>query len=157
MAERKQVVLVLCTGNSCRSQFAEEFLRKHGGDRLDVYSAGTEPAERVNPYTVRTLKEVGIDIAQKKPIPIEKYLGHLPVYTLMIVCDGAAKTCPTVWPGVMERSVMPFEDPAAFTGPEDEKLAKFREVRDLIEREMKAWVEGIDERLRKRSALASRS
>jgi arsenate reductase len=133
-------ILVLCTGNSCRSQIAAAYLEKLGGDRLAVYSAGTEPANDIHPLTRVVLAEDGIDIGDRTPADYRDYLGRISVYYLAIVCDGAAKSCPSVWPGVMERLLWPFEDPAAFEGSHDEKLVRFRRVRDQIKDKVETWV-----------------
>ena len=137
----KQRVLFLCTGNSARSQMAEAFLRKYGDRQFEVHSAGLEPKE-VNPLTVRVMKEAGIDISAQTSKGIETYLGKTLFQTLITVCDDADKNCPTVWPGVNTRLHWSFEDPARFEGSEEEKLAKFREVRDRIENRIKEWVVG---------------
>jgi arsenate reductase len=134
-------VLVLCTGNSARSQMAEALLRRRLDVRTPVYSAGTEPAERVHPLAVRVLREAGLDVSGLRPKHFRDYLGRLPVHTVIIVCDGANKSCPTVWPGAYERLFWPFEDPAAFAGSDDERLAKFREIRDAIAARIDAWLE----------------
>ena len=140
----RQGVLVLCTGNSCRSQMAEAFLRLHGADRVTAWSAGTEPADAVHPLTVEVMKEAGVDLAEARPTHLSDYLGHAPVHTLITVCDGAARSCPTAWPGVYQRLNWPFEDPARFEGSDEETLAKFREVRDAIERRVREWLDGAD-------------
>lgn len=135
----KQRVLFLCTGNSARSQMAEAFVRKYGGDRFEPHSAGLEP-KGVNPLTIKVMEEVGVDISGQAPKGIETYLGKSHFQYLVTVCDDADKNCPTVWPGVNTRMHWSFEDPARLEGTEEEKLAKFREVRDLIERRIKQWV-----------------
>ena len=135
----KQKVLFLCTGNSARSQMAEAFLREYGDDMLEPHSAGLEPKE-VNPVTVRVMEEIGIDISDQKSKGIETYLGKMLFQYLITVCDGADQNCPTVWPGVNTRLHWSFEDPAKLEGTEEEKLAKFREVRDLIESKITTWV-----------------
>lgn len=135
----KQRVLFLCTGNSARSQMAEAFLRKYAGDVLEAHSAGLEP-KGINPLTVQVMQEAGIDISHQQSKGIETYLGKALFQYLITVCDDADQNCPTVWPGVNTRLHWSFEDPAKFTGTEEEKLAKFREVRDLIEQRIKAWV-----------------
>ena len=136
-------VLFLCTGNSARSQIAEAFLRKYAGDRFDVHSAGLKPAG-VNPLTIQTLQEVGIDISDQTSKGVDAYLGKVLFPYLITVCDDADKNCPTVWPGVNQRMHWSFEDPAAFEGTEDEKLSKFREIRDQIDGRIKAWLEEQD-------------
>src|SRR5437867_2841898 len=114
----RPVVLVLCTGNSARSQMAEAFLRKYQGGRFDVHSAGTEPKDRVHPLAVRVMQEVGIDISGQRPKSTSAFLGRLPVRHLLIVCDKANQSCPRVWPGSYSRNYLPFDDPAAFVGTE---------------------------------------
>lgn len=134
-------VLVLCTGNSARSQIAEAFLRLHGGDRFAVYSAGTEPAAAIHPLTVQVMREKGIDLSANRPEHLRRYLGTTPIHTVIIVCDGAARSCPAIWPGAQRRLLWPFEDPAAFEGSEAERLAKFREIRDAIEQRVTEWLD----------------
>jgi arsenate reductase len=135
----KQRVLFLCTGNSARSQMAEAFLRKYGNGQFELHSAGLEP-KGVNPLTVKVMSEAGIDISDQTSKGIETYLGKTHFQYLVTVCDDADKNCPTVWPGVNTRMHWSFEDPARYEGTEAEKLAKFREVRDLIEERIKQWV-----------------
>jgi arsenate reductase len=136
-----QRVLFLCTGNSARSQMAEAFLRRYGNGQFEVHSAGLEP-KGVNPLTIKVMKEAGIDISGHTSKGIETYLGKTLFQTLITVCDDADRNCPTVWPGVNTRLHWSFEDPAKFEGSEAEKLAKFREVRDLIETRIKEWLAG---------------
>jgi len=132
-------VLFLCTGNSARSQMAEAFLRKYAGDTIEAHSAGLEP-KGVNPLTIKVMDEVGIDISAQISKGIETYLGKALFQYMVTVCDDADENCPTVWPWVNTRLHWSFEDPARFEGTEEEKLAKFREVRDLIEQRIKSWV-----------------
>lgn len=138
MADKTRV-LFLCTGNSARSQMAEAFLRKHGSDRFEAHSAGLEP-KGINPYTRRVLEEVGIDMAGHSSKDLNIYLGKMHFGYLITVCGNAEERCP-IFPGVGVRLHWPFEDPAAFAGSDDEKLAKFREVRDQIEMRILAWLE----------------
>jgi arsenate reductase len=135
----KQRVLFLCTGNSARSQIAEAFLRKYGGDRYEAHSAGLEP-KGLNPFTVQVMAEAGIDVSGQTSKGVETYLGKVLFQYLITVCDDADKNCPTVWPGVNNRMHWSFQDPAAVEGTDEEKLAKFREVRDLIEAKIKGWL-----------------
>jgi arsenate reductase (thioredoxin) len=139
----KPAILVLCTGNSARSQMAEAILRRRMGDRFAVYSAGTEPAERVHPLAVEVMAEQGYDLSGQHPKDLREFLGRIPVHTVLIVCDGAARSCPAVWPGAGERLVWPFEDPAAFAGDPAARLAKFREVRDGLARRIEEWAESL--------------
>jgi arsenate reductase len=135
----KQRVLFLCTGNSARSQIAEAFLRKYGSDRFEAHSAGLEP-KGLNPFTVKVMQEIGIDVSGQTSKGVETYLGKTLFQNLVTVCDDADKNCPTVWPGVSNRMHWSFQDPAAAEGTDEEKLAKFREIRDLIEVRIKAWL-----------------
>jgi arsenate reductase len=133
-------VLFLCTGNSARSQMAQAFLRKYASDRFEVHSAGLEP-KGVNPFTIQVMQEAGIDISDQTSKGVDTYLGKVLFQYLITVCDDADKNCPTVWPGVNQRMHWSFEDPAAFEGTDDEKLAKFREIRDRIDERIQAWLE----------------
>ena len=139
MPPHKPMVLILCTGNSCRSQMAEGFLRKHAGDRWDVRSAGTDPKEAVHPMAIRVTDEVGIDSREQRPESTRQYLGRQPVRHIIIVCDKANQTCPRIWPGAASRTYLPFDDPADARGTDEEKLAVFRRVRDEIGAAMRAW------------------
>jgi arsenate reductase len=135
----KQRVLFLCTGNSCRSQMAEAFLREYGGKYFDVYSAGLEP-KPINPYTIQVMDEIGIDISGQISKGIDVYLGKVLFKYLITVCDDAEKNCPSTWPGVNTRFHWSFEDPAKFEGSTEAKLAKFRQVRDLIRLKILTWL-----------------
>ena len=137
----KQNVLFLCTGNSCRSQMAEGFLRHYGGDRYAAYSAGTDPAERVHPLAIEVMQEKGIDIRSQAPKDVGEYLGRLPVRHLIIVCDAANEKCPRIFPGMMNRLFWPFDDPATFVGSRSATLERFRAVRDEIEVRINEWLE----------------
>jgi arsenate reductase len=134
-----QRVLFLCTGNSARSQMAEAFLRTYAAGALEAHSAGLEP-KGINPLTVQVMDEVGIDISGQRSKGIDTYLGKVLFQYLITLCDDADRNCPTVWPGVNVRLHWSFEDPAKFEGIREEKLARFREIRDLIEARVKAWV-----------------
>ncbi len=137
----KARVLFLCIGNSARSQMAGAFLRKYGGDEFEAYSAGLEP-KGISPYTNRVMEEVGISLSGQHSKHVKEYMGKIHFAYVIIVCDEAEKQCPRTFPGIVQRLQWSFEDPAAFVGPEDEKLAKFREVRDRIERTIKEWLSG---------------
>jgi arsenate reductase (thioredoxin) len=137
----KPNVLFLCTGNSCRSQMAEGFLTRLGGDRFTACSAGTEPAEQVHPVAIEVMGEKGVDISHAEPKNVGEYLGRLPVRHLIVVCDGANEKCPRVFPGVMNRMFWPFDDPAAFAGDSEATVEEFRRVRDQIEARIKQWLE----------------
>jgi arsenate reductase len=141
--DHKQNVLFLCGGNSCRSQIGQAYLTRLASDLFDVYSAGLEPTGDIHPVTREVMAETGFDLEGHSSKSAEVYLGKLPVHYLIIVCDAAAKRCPSIWPGMRTRLNWPFEDPAAFSGSEEEVRAKFREVRDQIEAKVRAWVDEI--------------
>jgi len=124
-------ILILCTGNSCRSQMAEAFLKQLDAS-LEVYSAGTEPAERVNPYTIRVMKEVGIDISGNKTKSVTKFLDQ-DFDFVITVCGGARETCPVFFGKVKQRLHIGYDDPADATGSEAEILTVYRRVRDEIQ------------------------
>ena len=134
-----QRVLFLCTGNSARSQMAEAFLRKYAGEYFEAHSAGLEP-KPVNPFTVQVMEEKEIDISGQTSKGVDTYLGKTLFQYLITVCDDAEKNCPTTWPGVNERMHWSFEDPAAFEGSDEEKLEKFRQIRDLIDEKIRYWL-----------------
>ena len=134
-----QRVLFLCTGNSARSQMAEAFLRKYGAEQFEAFSAGLEP-KGLNPFTVEVMNEIGIDISQQRSKGVETYLGKERFHTLITVCDDAEKNCPATWPGINQREHWSFEDPAALIGSDEEKLEKFRRIRDQIDQRVQAWV-----------------
>jgi arsenate reductase (thioredoxin) len=135
----RTAILVLCTGNSCRSQIAEAYLDRRLGDLFDVRSAGMHPADDVHPLTRVVLEEDGFDASGLHPKQARDFLGKLPVHTLITVCDAADRECPSIWPGARERLHWPFPDPAAFEGTEEETLAFFREVRDRIRERVEEW------------------
>ena len=135
----KSLILVLCTGNSARSQMAEAFLRKYKSDRFTAASAGTQPKHEVHPLAVRVTNEIGIDISEQRPKDIKEFLSQQPVRHVLIVCDKANQSCPRIWPGAFSRTFMPFDDPAAATGNESDKLEVFRRVRDEIAEAVQKW------------------
>jgi len=135
----KPAVLILCTGNTARSQMAEAFLKKYAGDSLDVFSAGYDPKE-INPLTRQVMAERGFDLSGQYAKGVTEFLGKKPFRYLIIVCAAAEAACPKQFPGVLFRLFWPFDDPAAATGSDEEKLAKFREVRDKIEARLIAWL-----------------
>ena len=133
MSDRKRV-LVLCTGNSCRSQMAEGWINHKLGDTWLARSAGTDPAAHVNARAVRAMAEVGIDISSRVPEMVDRYLDQ-PWDLVITVCDAAKETCP-VFPGTVEQIHVSFPDPADAEGNDDERLAVFRTVRDAIRDEL---------------------
>ncbi|MGQ9799966.1 MAG: arsenate reductase ArsC, partial [Ignavibacterium sp.] len=131
----KKRILILCTGNSCRSQMAEGFLKSFDNE-LEVYSAGTKPAEKVNPFAVKAMKEVGIDISNGIPENVDKYLKESFDYVIT-VCDNAKETCPVFMGTVKHRLHIGFDDPAEAVGTEEEVMPVYRRVRDEIKKEFK--------------------
>ncbi|HEY6626609.1 MAG TPA: arsenate reductase ArsC [Ignavibacteriaceae bacterium] len=129
----KKRILILCTGNSCRSQMAEGFLKSYDKN-LDVYSAGTKPAEKVNPFAIRAMKEVGIDISKGTAENVDKYLSQSFDYVIT-VCDNAKETCPVFMGVVKHRLHIGFDDPADAIGTEEEVMPVYRRVRDEIKRD----------------------
>ncbi len=125
----KHRVLILCTGNSARSQIAEGLLRHDAGERFDVFSAGTSPT-RVRPEAIIVMKELGIDISGHRSKSIDEFAGETFDYVLT-VCDHAKEVCP-MYPGHMNSLHHSFEDPAAVEGSEGQRLSAFRKVRDEI-------------------------
>ena len=126
----KKRILVICTGNSARSQMAEGFLKSFDS-RLEVHSAGTAPAPRINPHAVLAMKEVGIDISAGSPKNVQVFLGQSFDYVIT-VCDDADKNCPNFTGKVGKRVHIGFVDPAKATGTEEQVMAVFRRVRDEI-------------------------
>lgn len=135
-------VLFVCIHNSARSQMAEEFLRKLGGDRFTVQSAGLEPGT-LNPVVIEALKEEGIDITGKAPVTVRDLIAAGRKFDYIItVCDEAsAERCP-VFPGGGRRLHWGFPDPSGFDGSPEEKLAGTREVRDRIKQTVADWLAG---------------
>ena len=128
MNEKKRV-LILCTGNSARSQMAEGILRDLNGENYDVESAGIEPS-RVRPEAIEAMKEIGIDISRHRSKSVDEFAGQHFDYVIT-VCDNANEVCP-VYPEDTERIHWSFSDPAAVTGSDEVRLAAFRKVRDEI-------------------------
>ena len=137
----KKSILILCTGNSCRSQMAEGFLKSFDKE-LTVYSAGTIPSTEVNPNAVKAMKEVGIDISNGKPENVNKYLEHSFDYVIT-VCGDAKETCPVFIGNVKEQLHIGFEDPADATGTEEEIFNFFRKIRDEIKIDFLKWYKTI--------------
>lgn len=129
-ADDTRRVLILCTGNSCRSQMAEGFVNHLLAGRWEARSAGTSPAARVHPLAVTAMAEGGVDISSGVPEVVDRYLDE--AWDLVVtVCDSAKEACP-VFPGRVETVHIPFDDPADAEGSEEEKMAVFRRVRDEI-------------------------
>ena len=139
---KKQNVLFLCTGNSCRSQMAEGLLRHLAGEQFEALSAGLEPNNEVHPLAIQVMKEIGIDISFQQPKAVDVYLGKTMIHYLMIVCNKAQSTCPRVWPGlpVEKRYYWPVNDPAVLSSSREEQLVVFREVRDELQGKITSWL-----------------
>ena len=131
-------VLFLCTHNSARSQMAEGLLRQLAGDRFEPHSAGTE-ATNVRPLAIRVMDEIGVDISSHESKTLERYLEE-PIEYVITVCDDANEACP-FFPGAANRLHWSFEDPSRAEGSEEERLEKFRQIRDEIEQKIRDWLE----------------
>ncbi len=138
ICRNKTNVMFLCSGNSCRSQIAEAFLRKYSSDLFHVYSAGLEP-KGIDPMTLEVMQEVGVDISSQKSKGVLDFIGRMHFGYLITVCSRAEEICP-IFPGVSFRLYWPFEDPVKFKGPDSERRIKFRQVRDDIEKKIIQWV-----------------
>jgi arsenate reductase len=130
-------ILIICTGNTCRSQMAEGFLKSFDPE-LEVFSAGTIAEGKVNPYAVKVMQEVGIDISGQNPESVDVYLDQ-PFDYVITVCDGAKEICPVFTGDVKNRVHIGFEDPAAARGTEEEVLPIYRKVRDQIKEHFYAF------------------
>jgi len=137
MNNKKTKILILCTGNSCRSQMAEGFLKSFDPD-LDVVSAGTEPSEAVHPKAIQVMQEIGIDISKGKPKSVTDFLLDSFDYVIT-VCGGAKESCPMFSGPVKHRLHIGFDDPAEATGSEAFILSEFRRIRDEIQRDFKKF------------------
>jgi arsenate reductase (thioredoxin) len=129
----KKRILILCTGNSCRSQMAEGFLKSFDKN-LEVYSAGTKPADKVNLFAIKAMGEVGIDISNGIAEDVDKYIKESFDYVIT-VCDNAKETCPVFMGDVKHRLHIGFDDPADAIGTEEEVMPVYRRVRDEIKRD----------------------
>lgn len=145
----KPLVLILCTGNSCRSHLAEGILRQEAGDILEVASAGSKPAGYVHPLAVRALEEAGYSAEGHRSKHLDEFLQRQ-VETVVTVCGNADQVCP-MFPGQVNRHHWGFDDPAHATGTEEEQMAVFRRVRDEIRRVFTAYACG------RRDALAAKA
>ena len=135
-------ILILCTGNSCRSQMAQGFLQSFNKN-IKVYSAGTEPSGAVNPKAVAVMTEAGINISRQIPQSVDRFLNEEWDYVIT-VCDHANETCPVFQGRVKKRLHIGFEDPALITGTEEYVLGRFRQIRDQIKEAFyKLYIENI--------------
>ena len=137
MNSNKPTILILCTGNSCRSHLAEGILRAALGDLANVQSAGSKPAGFVHPLAVKAMAEIGIDISAHRSKHMNDFLTQS-VQTVITVCGNADQACP-VFPGQVERHHWPFDDPAHAVGSEEEMMEVFRHVRDEIKAKFEAY------------------
>jgi arsenate reductase len=133
----KQRVLFLCTGNSARSQMAEGWLRHLAGNRFEVFSAGTHPAG-VNPFAVKVMNEAGVDLTRHRSKSVKDFEGQR-FDAVITVCDRAKEACP-IWPGAIRMLHWSFEDPASSPGPDSEREAVFRKIRDQIEAQIRDFL-----------------
>jgi len=132
----KKRVLILCTGNSARSQMAEGLLRRIAGDRYEVFSAGVAPSH-VRPEAIEVMSEFGIDLSSHRSKSVDEFAGQRFDYVIT-VCDNAAENCP-VFPGSTKRIHWSFDDPAGVTGSEEDRLAAFRHSRDEIRKRLEQF------------------
>jgi arsenate reductase (thioredoxin) len=153
MSENKPRVLILCTGNSCRSHLAEGILRAAAGGILDVQSAGSKPAGYVHPLAIKAMQEIGIDISNHRSKHMNEFL-NAPVETVITVCGNADQACP-MFPGQLNRYHWGFDDPAHATGSDEEKMQVFRRVRDEIKGTFEAYAAGRKDQLKCRAKIQS--
>lgn len=139
----KPAILILCTGNSCRSHMAEGILRHAAGELLDVHSAGSNPTGYVHPKAIAALAEIGIDISGHRSKHMNNFLDQH-IHTVITVCGNADQACP-MFPGQMNRYHWGFNDPAHATGTEEEMMTEFRRVRDQIKLVFEAYAAGYRE------------
>ena len=137
----KPTILILCTGNSCRSHIGEGFLRAALGELANIQSAGSKPAGFVHPLAVKVMAEACIDISGHRSKPLTEFLAQ-PVHTVITVCGHVDQACP-IFPGQVNRHHWPFLDPAKATGSEEEILNCFRTVRDGMRRVFEAYAAGL--------------
>ncbi|HEY5742741.1 MAG TPA: arsenate reductase ArsC [Terrimicrobiaceae bacterium] len=137
----KPTVLILCTGNSCRSHIAEGILRQVAGDFIDVQSAGSKPAGYVHPKAIEVMREIGIDISGHRSKHLSEFLDKQ-IDTVITVCGNADQACP-IFPGQLNRYHWGFDDPAHATGTDEEILAEFRSARDQIKLVFEAYAAGL--------------
>jgi len=140
----KPAVLILCTGNSCRSHLAEGILRHLAGDLFDVHSAGSNPAGYVHPKAIEVMREIGIDISGHTSKHMNQFLDRK-IDTVITVCGNADQACP-MFPGQVNRYHWGFDDPAHAKGTDEEVLNVFRRVRDQIKLVFQAYAAGYRER-----------
>lgn len=140
---KKLRVLILCTGNSARSQMGEGLFRAEGGDAFEVFSAGTKPSS-VRPEAIAVMREIGIDISGQRSKSVDEFVRQ-PFDVVLTVCDNARESCP-VFPARTQTIHWSFEDPAAVQGSEIERLAAFRRIRDQIHKRIREFMRGQKDR-----------
>lgn len=141
----KPKILILCTGNSCRSQMAEGILRAAAADVVDVHSAGSKPTGHVNPRAIAVMREIGVDISGHRSKHMNDFMKEN-ISTVITVCGHADQACP-MYPGLVNRHHWAFDDPAEAEGSEEEIMKAFRLVRDDIRRVFGAYAAGLNEAL----------
>jgi arsenate reductase len=151
----KPTILILCTGNSCRSHMAEGVLRQAAGDLVDVQSAGSKPADYVHPQAIEVMREIGINISDHTSKHMNEFLGRN-VDTVVTVCGNADQACP-IFPGQLNRYHWGFDDPAGATGTEEEISAEFRRVRDQIKLVFEAYAAGLRQGINRKASLEGAS
>ena len=137
----KPTILILCTGNSCRSHMAEGILRDAAGDLIQVQSAGSKPSGYVHPKAIEALAEIGIDISAHTSKPMSDFLNK-EIHTVITVCGNADQACP-LFPGQVHRYHWGFDDPAHAQGTDEEVMAEFRRIRDQIKPVFEAYAAGL--------------
>jgi arsenate reductase len=135
----KSKILLLCNNNASRGPMAAAFFNKYGSHRFDIICAGYDCTE-IHPYTRQVMAEAGVELCDCIPVKIEEILGKVTARYLFILCDRKEKNCPITFLGAIEKISWPFEDPAVCPGCEDEKIHKFREVRDRINETVQQWL-----------------
>lgn len=140
----QKTVLFLCTGNSARSQIGEALLRHFAGDRFEVHSAGLVP-KGINPYTIRVMNEMGIDISNQWSKDTKEYMGRKFFHYVITVCGHADESCPqALWAQGGKKLHWPFDDPAAVEGSDDEKLAAFQATREQMSAKIQTWLRELE-------------
>lgn len=142
----KQSILFLCTGNSCRSQMAEAFLKKYGSNlNLVVHSAGTTPAKEIHPLAIEVMQEKGITLEGQYPKSSKEFIGNRRIDLVIFVCSDAEKDCPYIFPFARRRVALPFDDPAQARGSKEKQIHEFRRIRDEIEETIQRLIEEFPE------------
>jgi arsenate reductase (thioredoxin) len=143
--QKEMKILIICTGNSCRSQMAEGFLKSFDNS-LQVFSAGTRPEKNVNTFAVKVMYETGIDISEQKPDHIYDYINDSFDYVIT-VCDHAKESCPVFTGDVKHRLHIGFDDPADATGTDEDKIQVYRKIRDQIKQEFWKFYQSLNKNL----------